>query len=164
MSELPRLHHWGYVDRPLAQVEALLRSDPLPLMNRATMSAAAQTRDMVARLSGSVGSAEISADVRTCVDSVRDEPPEPGLPPAMSLELHWEAAREPAVFPLLRGRLSTWQISPTDTLVEIDSEYRPRFGFLGSAVDAAFGNRIVKASVDKFLEDLLTQIRSSVKK
>jgi hypothetical protein len=55
--------------------------------------------------------------------------------------------------------LSVWPLSPSETQLEIEGDYRPPLGPLGGAFDAAVGHRIAQASVHKLLEDLIEQLR-----
>jgi hypothetical protein len=158
MSEHPRLRYWQYVNRPLDQVQALLRNETLELIQRATMSAAMRTKDLLGKLLVQIGSVSIAADIRARVDRISDESPLPGLPPMTSVELHWEAASTPALFPLMSARLSVWQISSTETLVEIEGSYKPPLGVFGAAFDAVLGRRIAEASVQRFLQDVSSEI------
>jgi hypothetical protein len=162
MGEPRRVRYWGYVERPLDQVQALLHSGPLELIQRATVSAARRTEELMAHLKVGVGPVEIGADVRTHVDQVREEAPLDGSPRVTVVDLHWESARAPKFFPLMRAELSVWPISSTETVVVIDGEYTPPLGFAGSKIDALFGHRIAEASVQRLLEDTLEQIRGQL--
>ena len=55
--------------------------------------------------------------------------------------------------------MSAWPLSATETQIEIAGEYRPPLGVVGNAIDAAVGHRIAEASVHRFLEDVVEQIR-----
>jgi hypothetical protein len=162
MSQSRKLRCYEYVNRPYAQVAALLRGSPLELMQRATKSAASRATSLAANLHVGVGGIEIGVDVRTYVRGVREEKGTAGLSPVMVLELGWEASRAPALFPSMHLELSVWPLSSTETQVEIAGEYRPPLGVVGDAVDAAIGHRVAEAAVHSFLEDVVEQIRREV--
>ncbi len=94
---------------------------------------------------------------------MRDEHGVAGLSPVTCVDLGWEAARAPAFFPLMSARLSAWPITSTETQLELEGDYEPPFGALGSAIDAVLGHRIAEASIDRLLQDVLEQVRREVK-
>ncbi len=62
-------------------------------------------------------------------------------------------------FPLMSARLSAWPMTSTETQLELEGEYEPALGALGTALDAVLGHRIAEASVDRLLQDVLEQVR-----
>jgi hypothetical protein len=153
------VRHWGYLDLPIATVQAKLHDDPLRLIERATASGARRTQDLIANLEVAIGSLEIGVEIRPHVESIQDMPAAPGLPTMTQVALRWEAAKTPVLFPLMQARLEAWPIGPCETLVELAGEYKPPLGILGGAADAMFGHRLAEASVATFLENVLSQIR-----
>lgn len=159
MSQSKKVRCYGYVERPYEQVRALLHSEPLELLQRATKSASARTRALAANLRVDLAGVEIGVDVRTHVRGVRDEAGVAGLSPVTCVDLGWEAATAPALFPLMSARLSAWPLTSTETQLELQGDYEPPLGALGSALNAVVGHRIAEASVDRLLQDVLEQIR-----
>lgn len=159
MAEPRRLRFYGYVERPYEQVRALLCAEPLALLARATTSAAKRAQELVANLRVGIGGVEIGVDVRTTVHQVREEEPLVGLPPVTCVELGWEAVRAPALFPLMRAQLSAWPTLSSETQLEIEGDYQPPFRGLGNTLDAVILHRVAQASVHRFLEDVIAQIR-----
>jgi hypothetical protein len=156
------VRHWGYLDIPIQRVQAKLHDEPLRLLERATVSGSARTQELIAHLELNIGPVEIGVDVRPHVEGIEDLPALPGLPTMTRVALSWEATRAPALFPLMHARLEAWPIGPNETLVEIEGEYTPPFSILGGAADAVLGHRIAQASISRFVEDLLAQIRREV--
>jgi hypothetical protein len=159
MSQDKSVRCYGYVERPYEQVRALLHREPLELLQRATRSASARARALLASLKVDVGGIEIGVDIRTHVRRVSDEEGVAGLPPVTRVDLGWEAARAPALFPLMSARLSAWPMTSTETQIEIEGDYEPPFGAVGTALNAVLGHRIAEASVERLLQDVMDQMR-----
>ena len=159
MRQPRKLRCYQYVERPYEDVRALLRERPLEVLQRATSSAAARADSLAATLRVGVAGVEIGVDVKLHVTAIRDDEGVGGLSPVTRVMLSWEAARAPALFPLMSAQLSVWPLSSSETQVEMEGEYRPPLGAVGDAIDAAVGHKIADASVHKFLEDLVQQIR-----
>jgi hypothetical protein len=163
MSQRKTIRCYGYVERPYELVRALLHREPLELLQRATNSASARTRALIANLKVDVGGLEIGVDIRAHVQQVRDEQGVAGLSPVTRVELRWEAARSPAFFPLMSAHLSAWPITSTETQLELEGDYEPPFGALGTALNAVLGHRVAEASVERLLQDVLEQLRRETK-
>jgi iron-sulfur cluster repair protein YtfE (RIC family) len=58
----------------------------------------------------------------------------------------------------MEATLVVYPLSRTETQLELSGRYRPPLGVLGSAVDAAWGHRIAKASVLRFVQELAAQL------
>jgi hypothetical protein len=144
-------------------VRDILHHEPLRLLQRATSSASSRARELVANLKVDVRGVEVGVDVRVHVRSVREDEGVAGLSPVTRVELGWEAAHAPALFPLMSAQLSAWPITSTETQLELEGEYKPPFGALGTAVNAALGHRVAEASVDRLLRDVIEQIRRESK-
>lgn len=157
-----RLRCYEYVDRPYQAVRALLHERTLEVLQRATSSAAARADSLAGSLRVAVAGLEIGVDVRIHIKAVRDDPGVAGLSPVTHVTLEWQAARTPGLFPLMTAQLSAWPLSASETQIEIEGEYRPPMGALGTAIDAAVGHRVADASVHRFLADVIEQIRREV--
>lgn len=164
MSEARKLRCYQYVDRTYTQVRTLLRGQPLEVLQKATTSAATRAKSVAANLKVELGGIEIGIEVRPHVLGIGDEEGIAGLSPVTRVRLSWEAARTPALFPLMRAELSLWPLSSTETQLEIEGAYEPPLGALGNAIDALVGHRIAEASVHRFLEDVVEQIRREIPK
>lgn len=160
MSEPRKLRCYQYVNRPYEQVRALLRHEPLELLQRATTSAAARAGALAANLHVTVGGIEVGVDVKPYLQKIREEGTVAGLSPVTCLEIGWEASRAPGLFPSMQHlELSAWPLSSTETQLEVTGEYRPPLGAVGNVVDAAVGHRIAEASVHRFLDDVVEQMK-----
>lgn len=159
MSEPRSLRCYQYINRPYEQVRDALRSRPLEILGRATESASARTKALVARLSVSLGPVEVGVNVRTYLHGIREEEMTAGLTPVTRLDIGWEALDSPTIFPVMRAQLSIWPLTSTETQLEIEGEYRPPLGFVGKTLDAALVSRIAEASVHRLLDDAVEQLK-----
>ncbi len=162
MSELRKVRCYQYINRPYAEVRHLLRERGASLFQRATASAAARATEVGATLHAGVGSVEVAVDVRIHVNAVREDEGVAGLSPVLRIALGWEASQAPSLFPVMTAELSFWPITATETQLEIEGNYRPPLGFVGKVADAAIGHRIAEASIHRFLDDVVEQIRLDV--
>jgi hypothetical protein len=105
------------------------------------------------------GGLEIGVDVRPFVQRIVEEESVAGLAPVTRLEIGWEATRSPALFPSMSLELSAWPLSAGSTELRARGEYRPPLGPIGNALDAAIGHEIAEASVQRFVDDVVEEIR-----
>ena len=62
----------------------------------------------------------------------------------------------------MRAELSAWPVTSTETQIEIAGDYQPPFRGVGKTLDAILLHRVAEASVQRFLEDILEQIRREI--
>jgi hypothetical protein len=150
------------IDRPYEQVAALLRSQTMDLLQRATMPAATRAGSLAARLHVEVVGLEIGVNVRLFVRRVRDRVARGDLPRGLTVEMTWEAIRSPALFPSMLAELVARPVSASKVALEIRGAYWTPMGPIGTAIDALIGHRIAEASVNGFLDDVAAQLRREV--
>jgi hypothetical protein len=159
MSEPRKVRCYQYVNRSYAAVRQLLAQRGPAVFQRATASASARATEVGATLHAGVGSVEVAVDVRIHVVAVSEDEGVAGMSPVLRVKLGWEASHAAALFPVMNADLSFWPLTATETQLEIDGTYRPPLGILGNAADAVLGHRIAEASVHRFLDDIVEQIR-----
>jgi hypothetical protein len=81
--------------------------------------------------------------------------------PATRLQLEWEAAKMPRLFPLMKADLFIYPITATETQLDFEGLYEPPLGPLGKAVNAMVGHRIAEASVHRFVSDVAEYLRKT---
>jgi hypothetical protein len=59
----------------------------------------------------------------------------------------------------MKAELSLWPLTSSETQLEIEGAYRPPLGVVGAAADAALGHRLAEATVHRFLDDVVEQVR-----
>src|SRR3954466_3955422 len=146
MSEPRELRCYRYVTVPYERLRDGLRQDAAGIFQRATASAAARARELVATLRVGVGSIEIGADIKLEIRAVHERQSALG-DCRTEMELAWTAAGAAALFPSMQATLSLYALSPTESQIALHGRYRPPLGVVGNALDALVGHRVAEASV-----------------
>jgi hypothetical protein len=73
--------------------------------------------------------------------------------------LEWETANMPSLFPLMKGELSIYPLTATETQLDFLGFYEPPFGAVGKAMNAIVGHRIAEVSVHRFISDVAGYLR-----
>jgi hypothetical protein len=152
------LRFYGYVDRPYGAVRSLLRARAADVFQHATNTAS----ELVARLRSSVSGLEIGVDVRIDVAKEREEEGIAGLPPVTHLAIGWKASQHAALFPSMSAHLSISPMAFAETRVEFDGTYQPPLGVVGDLVNAAIGHQVAEATVHRFVNDVIEEIRREI--
>lgn len=79
-----------------------------------------------------------------------------------SIELCWQAADTPGLFPAMNAELRVYPLSFTETQIELVGSYEPPMGVLGSAVDAVVGHRVAEASVHRFVRAICERLKQEL--
>lgn len=159
MSEPRDLRCYQYVNRPYDTVRALLHTRPEDIFQRSTNSAAERANAVEASLHAAVANIDVGVDVRLHLHRIRDDEGVPGTLTVTRVTFTWEAVRASALFPVMSAELSFWPLTSTETQLELAGTYRPPLGAVGYVADAAFGHRVAEATVHRFLDDIVEQIR-----
>jgi hypothetical protein len=158
MSKPKTLRCYQYVTRPYDIVRGELRAHAADILRAATASAAHRATELTTTLHLAAGPIDVGIDVRVEPQGMREEAGVGGLPPATRIDLAWEAARAPSLFPAMRCTLSCWALSATETQLELEGEYRPPLGAVGAAIDGAVLHRVAEATVHRLLEDVCSEL------
>ena len=157
---------FDYVNQPYQRVRDVLVADAADVFRNATHAAASRAEGVVTGLKVDLGGLKIGADVDLEIREVEDATaPVSGRPiPSDVTRLHveWSAARTPRLFPLMKGVLSAYALTATETQLEFSGEYEPPLGALGGVLDAVAGHRIAEASVHRFVTDIAAYLRSTL--
>jgi len=151
-----------HVTRPFRDVSAVLRRDPLDLLQRATTSASARAESLATTLRLGLGGLDVSVDVRLHVRRCHEDRVVDGAPGALRLELSWDAMKNPKLFPSMLAELVATPLSDAETRVEIQGAYWTPMGAAGAVFDAAVGHRLAEAVLRRFLVDLVEQLRREI--
>jgi hypothetical protein len=163
MSQHRALRCYEYVNRPFSAVHDLLHRDPLELLRSATASASERASELAGSLKVELAGVQLAVKVNLHVHSVRDAEGVAGMSPVTQVSIGWEAAHGASLFPMMSAKLSAWPLTATETQIELEGEYTPPLGSVGQAIDAAVGHRIAEASVRRFLENVVQQIRDDLR-
>jgi hypothetical protein len=153
---------YDYVNHPYEEVREALSSDALAVFGSATKVAASRARSVASALHVNIGGVEVGTDIAISVNKIEERPGEIKSPPVTKLELEWEAAKMPRLFPFMKAELSVYPLTATETQLDFSGHYEPPLGPLGSAMDAIAGHRIAEASVHRFLTDVADYLRTEL--
>lgn len=159
MSNGRHIRAYDYVNQPYRKVRDALHADAEDIFRDATRAAASRARSVASGLSVNIGGVEVGAEIAIDVFSVEDVEKGPLGKPATRIELEWEAAKAPRLFPFMKARLSAYALTATETQLDFEGAYEPPLGVVGAAVDAAVGHRIAEASVRRFMTDVAAHLR-----
>jgi hypothetical protein len=162
MSKLPEIHCYDYVNHPYEQVCDALTRNTLAVFQAATKAAASRAQSVASELHVDIGAIGVKADIKIAVKNVEEKRSESLSAPATRLQLEWEAASKPGLFPLMRAELAIYPLTKTETQLDFRGEYEPPFGALGKAVNAVAGHRIAEASVHRFVNELAEYLRKTL--
>jgi hypothetical protein len=162
MSNPREIHCYDYVNHPYEQVRGALSKDALAVFQSATKSAAARARSIASELRVDIGGIGIDADIRISVTNIEEKAPEAISDPATRLQLEWEAATMPRLFPLMKAELSIYPLTATETQLDFLGVYEPPLGALGKAMNAIVGHRIAEVSVHRFVSDVAGYLRQTL--
>ena len=160
MSKGREIHCYDYVNHPYDQVRDALSKDAIALFQSATKAAASRARSVASELRIDVGGIGIGADIRVSVKSIEVKDREAMADPVTRLQLEWEAATMPDLFPLMKAELSIYPLTATETQLDFKGFYEPPLGPLGKAVNAMVGHRIAEVSVHRFVRDVAGYLRT----
>jgi hypothetical protein len=152
---------YDYVNHPYADVCAKLRSEALEVFRNATKVAATRAKSIASELRVNIAGIEVGTDIAIRVVGI--EVRASGFGPETTIELEWEAARSPRLFPFMKAELSVFPLTPTETQLHLSGNYDPPLGMVGSLIDSVVGHRIAEASVHQFISDVGAYLRSELK-
>lgn len=162
MSNGREIHCYDYVNHPYPQVRDALSKDALWVFQSATKAAASRAQSIASELRVDLGAIGIEADIHISVKNIEVKDREGVSDPVTRLQLEWEAATMPRLFPLMRAELSIYPLTSTETQLDFKGLYEPPFGALGKAANAIVGHRIAEASVERFVTDVAQYLRKNL--
>jgi len=162
MSQPREIRCYDYVNHRYEQVRDALVADPVAVFHAATQAASSRAHTVAVALRVDIGGIEIAKEVVVAVRGVVQQPGKGMAPPRTVIELEWEAAKSPRLFPFMRAELAIYPLTATETQLDLLGHYAPPLGPLGSAIDALVGHRIAEASVHRLLVDVAEHLRRSL--
>jgi hypothetical protein len=129
-----------------------LRQNALAVFQSATKAAASRAQSVAAELHVDIGAVAVKTDIKISIKNV-EEKFDAMSNSATRLQLEWEAATTPELFPLMKAELAVYPLTATETQVDFWGVYEPPFGTVGKAINAIVGHRIAEASVHRFIDD-----------
>ncbi len=68
------------------------------------------------------------------------------------------------LFPLMKGELSLYSLTSSETQLDFSGFYEPPFGAVGRTMNAIVGHRIAEVSVHRFVSDVAAYLRQTLPK
>jgi len=153
---------YDYVNHPYDRVRDALQQDALTVFQAATKTAAARAQSVAAELHADFGVIGVKTDIKIVIKGVEERVPDASSTSATILRLEWEAATMPRLFPLMKGVLSVYPLTSTETQLDFCGVYEPPFGAVGKTMDAIVGYRIAELSVHRFVSDVAAYLRQAL--
>lgn len=159
MSKGREIRCYDYVNHPYEQVRDELSKDALAVFQSATKAATSRARSIASELRVEMGGIGVQADIIISIKKIEEEASKAKKGPVTLLQLEWQAAKMPALFPLMKANLSIYPLTGTETQLDFSGFYQPPLGAVGKAVDAIIGHRIAEVSVHRFVSDVAGSLR-----
>ncbi len=157
------IRSYDYVNRPYEFVRDALRQNALTVFQSATKAAASRAQSIAAELHVDFGGIGVKTDINISVKNI-EEIVDATSTPTTRLLLEWEAATVPRLFPLMKGELSLYPLTSTETQLDFSGFYEPPFGAVGRTMNAIVGHRIAEVSVHRFVSDVAGYLRQTLPK
>lgn len=153
---------YDYVNHSYERVRDALKQNTLAVFQSATKNAAARAQSVAAELRVDFGGIGVKTDIKIALKSMAERVPDPISIPTTTLRLEWEAAAMPRLFPLMKGELSIYPLTSSETQLDFSGIYKPPFGTVGKTMNAIVGHRIAEASVHRFIADVAEYLRRTL--
>ena len=161
MSTGREIRSYDYVNRPYERVRDALRQNALTVFQSATRAAASRAQSIAAELHVDFGGIGVKTDINISVKNIEEIVDTTSTPTTLLL-LEWEAATVPGLFPIMKGELSLYPLTPTETQLDFSGFYEPPFGAVGRTMNAIVGHRIAEVSVHRFVSDVAGYLRQAL--
>ena len=162
MSKGRELRCYDYVNHPYEQVRDALNKDALAVFQSATKAAASRARSVASELRVDIGGIGVEADIIISVKKIEEKGSDAMAGPVTRLQLEWQAAKMPSLFPLMKAELSIYSLTRTETQLDFSGLYEPPLGAVGKALNAIVGYRVAEVSVHHFVSDVAGYLRQAL--
>lgn len=162
MSTGPQIRCYDYVNHPYERVRDALRHNALLVFQSATKAAASRAQSVAAELRVDYVGIGVKTDIKILVKNIEEKVGDEMSTPATRLFLEWEATTAPGLFPLMKGELSVYPLTSSETQLDFWGLYQPPFGAVGKAMNAILGHRIAEASVLRFINEVAGYLRQTL--
>lgn len=160
VSNAKTIRVFDYVNQPYEAVRARLTEDSRAVFRDATKVAALRASSVASELRVTIAGIEVGAEIAIDIKSIESTPKTVTSPETTKIEIEWEAAKMPRLFPFMSAKLMIYPLTASETQLDLVGEYEPPLGIVGSAIDAAVGHRIAEASVHHFIKDVAGFLRA----
>jgi nucleotide-binding universal stress UspA family protein len=137
----------------------VLSKDPVALFSSATRVAASRAQSVASELRVDIGGIGVEAKISISVSRIEEKVTETMSAPATKMQLQWESASMPNLFPMMKAEISIYPLTASETQLDFLGFYEPPLGALGKAMNVIAGHRIAEASVRRFVDDVAAYLR-----
>jgi hypothetical protein len=162
VSKAKTIRVYDYINHPYEAVRGKLSAEALEVFRNATKVAALRAKSVASELHVNFAGIEVGTDISIFVKSIEDLPKNLTTPPVTRIQLEWEAANMPRLFPFMKAELSVYPLTATETQLDLTGNYEPPFGVLGNVIDSVLGHRIAEAAVHQFIKDIAVYLRAEL--
>ncbi len=162
MSTAREIRFYDYVNHPYERVRDALGKNALAVFQSATKAAASRAQSVAAELHVDFGAIGVNTDIKIAVKRVEERAADSKSTAVTRLQLAWEAATLPRLFPVMNGELAIYPLTATETQLDFCGVYEPPFGPVGKTMNALVGHRIAEASVHRFVADVAGYLRQAL--
>jgi hypothetical protein len=155
------IRSYDYVNHPYEQVRDALIADAPAVFQSATKAAASRAQSVASELRVNIGGIGVATDIAISVKKIEEKISESMGTPGTRLELEWEAANLPSLFPFMRAELDIYPLTATETQLDFFGLYEPPLGAMGKALNAMLGHRIAEVAVHRFVNDVAAYLRET---
>jgi hypothetical protein len=152
---------FDYVNHTYVQVRDALIADAPAVFQAATKAAASRAQSVASELRVNIGGIGVATDIAISVKKIEEKISESMGTPGTRLELEWEAANLPSLFPFMRAELDIYPLTATETQLDFFGLYEPPLGAMGKALNAMLGHRIAEVAVHRFVNDVAAYLRET---
>jgi len=162
MSTGREIRSYDYVNHPYDRVRAALKQNAAVVFQSATKAAADRAQSVASELHVDFGGIGVKKDINISVKSLEEKLVDLASTPIMRLELEWEAASAPRLFPFMKAELSVYPLTATETQLDFLGVYEPPFGAVGKTINTIVLHRIAEASVHRFVGEVAAYLRQTL--
>jgi hypothetical protein len=162
MSTGREIRYFDYVNHPYDRVRDALKKDALAVFQSATKAAASRAQTVAAELHVDFGGIGVNTDIRIAVKKIEEKSADALSTASTRLQVEWEGATMPWLFPVMNGELAIYPLTPTETQLDFSGVYEPPFGAVGKTMNAIAGHRIAEASIHRFVSDVALYLRRAL--
>jgi hypothetical protein len=162
MSTGREIRSYDYVNHPYGRVRDALKQNAVAVFQSATKAAASRAQSVASELHVDFAGMSVKTDIRISVRSVEEKVADLASTPLLRLQLEWEAATAPRLFPFMKAELAMYPLTATETQLDFFGRYQPPFGTVGKTMDAIVLHRIAEASVHRCVGEVSAYLRETL--
>lgn len=156
------IRSYDYVNQPYERVRDALKDGALTVFQSATKAAASRAQSIASELHVDFAGIGVRTDINISVNNIAENGVDLFAIPITRLQLEWEAATAPRLFPFMKAELSVYPLTATETQLDFFGVYEPPFGAVGKTMNAIVLHRIAEASVHRFIGDVAAHLRQTL--